>query len=109
MPRSFGSASVKPLEVMPTTFKWRMKNEEWRTQDTEAGGRRSILILHSAFLILHLIVARPRLAVRVGDERRHVQLVFASIDHRQGAVRGLERKVADALHHIVQAHTRRDV
>ncbi len=54
-------------------------------------------------------LARPRFAVRVGDERRHVQFVFVSEDYRQGAVRRLERQVADALHHVVQAHARRDV
>jgi len=42
-------------------------------------------------------VARPRFAVRVGDETRHVQLVAGSPQHRQGAVRATHRDGCDNL------------
>ena len=54
-------------------------------------------------------VASPRFAVRIGDERRNVQLVLTGPDHRQRTVRTLEGQAADALDRIVQAHARGDV
>jgi hypothetical protein len=42
-------------------------------------------------------VARPRFAIRVGNEARHVQLVAGSPHHRQGAVGAAHRDAFDAL------------
>ena len=94
MPRSFGSARVKPLEVMPTTTAF-------------ASPTNSLAILTQG--LGRMDVARPRFAVRVGDKRRHVQLVAGGPHHRQGAVRATHRDGFDALDDVGQPHARREV
>src|SRR5205814_8253019 len=53
-------------------------------------------------------VARPRFAVRVGHEARHVQLVASGPQHRQGAVRAAHRDLFDHLDDFGQSHPWRD-
>ena len=54
-------------------------------------------------------VACPRLAVRVGDEAGHIQLVAGSPQHRQRAVRAPHRDGFDSLDDFGQTHARREV
>ena len=54
-------------------------------------------------------IVRLDLKAQPSSRLKSGRLLLASPDHRQGAICRLERPVADALHHVVQTHARREV